>query len=95
MSETMKPQLSEEQVNELFKDCQLQFSSYYKYSFSFAGSLPEKNLTISVSYGGDSYDIYRYEVTRNKLVPFEGCSKWNYVQVQEGTEDIFSYSNYY
>ena len=37
------------------------FSSYYKYTFLYTGELPDGG-RISVGYGGNADDIYRYEV---------------------------------
>jgi hypothetical protein len=40
----------------------LLFDSYYKYEFAFVGE--NDVMKLSVSYGGDSSDIYRFDVDR-------------------------------
>lgn len=42
------------------------FSSYYKYMFTFEGELSTGE-TISVSVGGNSDDIYRFEVSSSPV----------------------------
>ena len=44
---------------------ELQFSRYYKYTFDFVGENDAKKL--SVSYGGNSDDIYRFNVDREAV----------------------------
>lgn len=40
----------------------VRFKSYYKYTFNFEGKLPDGS-TLTCSYGGNSDEIYRYEVS--------------------------------
>lgn len=51
-------------ANKLFvkekEDLWVSFSSYYKYRFNFIGATD--NISIRLSFGGDSGDIYRSEV---------------------------------
>lgn len=62
---------------EKYGDVIVKFSSYYKYTFYYSATLPDGS-TISVGYGGNSDDIYRFEVANNEevsvnsLYPFEG-----------------------
>ena len=46
---------------EKYRDAKVKFSSYYKYTFTFTGSLPGGD-RIVVEVGGDSDDIYKMEV---------------------------------
>ena len=53
--------------NEIFEkyiDVVLKFSSYYKYTFTFSG-IAEDGANIVVNVGGDSSEIYRYEVSND------------------------------
>lgn len=59
-----------------YGDVPVVFSSYYKYSFAYVGTLGNK--TIKVYVGGNSSDIYKYEVksgdekTISELDPYSG-----------------------
>ena len=62
----LDPQITEEQMTkkdfiEKYGDVKVKFSSYYKYTFKYIGTLPDGNV-ISVDCGGNADDIYRYEV---------------------------------
>ena len=57
--------LTKEEVLEKFKDVELKFSRYYKYTFTFEGTYGD--YTISMGVGGNAVDIYRYEVTANEV----------------------------
>lgn len=55
----------------------VKFQTYYKYSFTFVGKL-DTGETITVRVGGDSSEIYRFEVsadsiyTVSELYPYAG-----------------------
>jgi hypothetical protein len=80
MSETTATQMTVEQVNAAFADMELKFTGYFKYSFSFVGTAPNGE-TIVASMGGNPDDIYRLEIEPNKLVRFNKCEDWSFVQV--------------
>jgi hypothetical protein len=46
---------------EKYGEVELSFTSYYKFSFTFAGEA-EDGALITASYGGSSDDVYRYAV---------------------------------
>lgn len=54
--------LTREEFFAKYGDVRVKFSCYYKYSFSFAGPLPDGGGRISVSIGGNHDDIYRTSV---------------------------------
>ncbi len=60
-----------------YGDVVVTFSSYYKYTFTFSAELPDGS-TLSVGYGGNHDEIYRYELVNNeqttvgKLWPYQG-----------------------
>lgn len=68
--------MTREEFYEKYKDVDFYFASYYKYTFTFVGEYEGKH--ISVGVGGQSDDIYRFEVvsgskeTIESLQPFEG-----------------------
>ena len=47
-----------------FGDKEVMFSNYYKYCFTYTCVLSDDS-TLSVTFGGDSDDIYRSEVCNN------------------------------
>ena len=69
--------MTKEEFYEKYGQVVVKFSYYYKYTFIFTGTL-EDGSKISVKYGGDSGEIYGYELandeetTIEKLWPFAG-----------------------
>ncbi len=59
--------LTHKEFNELYGDVEVEFTSYYKYSFSFRGKTPDGN-TVVVSIGGSSDDIYKLDVEAGEKV---------------------------
>lgn len=57
----MTKQLTLDEVYEKYGDVHLQFSSYYKYTFTFISQLKDGKVLL-VWIGGDSDDIYRFDV---------------------------------
>ena len=74
--------ISSKEFIEKYGDVKVKFSSYFKFSFTYAGELPDgKKITVSV--GGNSDDIYRMGVvadeitTISALYPYSGCVWYN------------------
>ena len=66
----------------------LKFSSYYKYTFTFAATILGE-YSVVASFGGNHDDIYRAEVKNDaerNLFPLEN---WNFVSVMRGEEKVF------
>jgi hypothetical protein len=53
--------MTKEEFIEKYGEVKVKFSSYYKYTFNYIGTLPDGNV-ISVDCGGNADYIYRYEV---------------------------------
>ena len=53
--------MTKDEFLQKYGDVKVKFESYYKYSFTFKGTLPNGDL-INVSVGGGSEEIYRLEV---------------------------------
>ena len=70
-----------EQVNEKFKDVKVTFDSYYKFTFTFIGQ-SEDGYKIACLFGGDSDDIYCYDVNTDP-VSFGECEQWTAVVVKD------------
>jgi hypothetical protein len=74
----MSVRMSREEFYDKYGSVQVAFISYYKFTFTYAATLPDgKQLT--VSYGGNSDQIYRHEVspdrveTVRELQPYSGA----------------------
>jgi hypothetical protein len=71
--------LTKEQFLEQYGDVLVQFSSYYKYSFSYRGVAMDGTVVV-VKSGGDSSDIYRTFVAADVIIsvsevdPYEGIA---------------------
>ena len=69
--------MTREEFYEKYKDVDFYFSSYYKYTFNFVGEYQGE--CISIGVGGQSDDIYRFEVSAGckerieSLRPCEGA----------------------
>ena len=68
--------MTRQEFYDKYKDVDFYFSSYYKYTFTFVGEYEGK--TVSVGVGGNSDEIYRFEVGKDccenilNLQPYEG-----------------------
>jgi len=82
----MATQMTRAEFYAKYGDVEVTFTSYYKYTFTYAATLPDgKRLT--VGYGGSHDEIYRHEVTTScaekvsSLQPYTGA-------VYEGTDEV-------
>ena len=53
--------MTQEEFYEKYGNMKVKFSSYYKYTFTYTGNLPNGG-RISVDCGANADDIYRFEV---------------------------------
>lgn len=61
----MKKEQAKELYESVSKRLKLSFLSYYKYGFNFTGEVDD--VKVYVSYGGNSDDIYRFDVDANEF----------------------------
>lgn len=61
-------QLTTEEFIEKYSEVEVTFDSYYKYAFTYVGYTEPDGLQIEVSYGGDSSQIYRFELKAGHTV---------------------------
>ena len=88
-----KAELTKEEVLEKFKDVELKFSRYYKYTFTFEGKCGD--YTISMGIGGNAGDIYRYEVTADATETIgNGCYIHLIVLHKDQVESVFEEWDY-
>lgn len=84
--------MTREEFYEKYGDVKVTFSSYYKYTFTYSGVLPDGR-KISVDTGGDASEIYRDSVTCGKeetingLCPYAG-------RVYDGEQETDSFYDY-
>ena len=77
-----------EQVNEKFKGAKVKFSSYYKYTFTFEGQT-EDGYSIQCKFGGDSEDIYKFDVDTNEVNFIEASIyDWNSVTIRDNNGKV-------
>lgn len=67
--------LTKDQFIEKYGDVLVEFFRYYKYTFTYKGTLPDGAI-ITVDVGGDSAEIYRQEVVPGLKEPIR--SLWPY-----------------
>lgn len=67
--------ITKEEFIKKYGKVEVTFSSYYKYTFCFSGTLPNGD-TILVGAGGDASDIYKWEVKANEKVTLEELESW-------------------
>jgi hypothetical protein len=71
--------MTKKEFIEKYGNVKVKFSTYYKYTFTYVGELPNGG-KISVGYGGNYDDIYRYDVsadyeeTVNSIEPYCGTA---------------------
>lgn len=70
-----------------YGEVKVKFSSYYKYTFNYSAELPDGKI-LSVSYGGESSQIYRHDVSADsvetvaKLEPYAGTVLENGIEIE-------------
>lgn len=88
----MTTQMTREEFYDKYGHVQVTFSSYYKYTFTYAATLPDgKRMT--VFYGGNSDEIYRHEVASDGIEYVSGLRPYGGI-VYEGTEEVESFHDY-
>lgn len=84
--------MTREEFYEKYGDVKVTFSHYYKYTFTYSGTLPDGR-KIDVDTGGDAPEIYRNSVTCGaeetvkKLYPYAG-------RVYDGEQETDSFYDY-
>lgn len=68
-----------------YKDIPVVFDNYYKYTFTFKGTLSNGD-TITCSCGGVSDDIYRFEVISGKEILISTLDPYKGSIIRDGKE---------
>lgn len=82
MPENTIKSITRQKFIEKYGDVKVKFLTYYKYTFTYTGTLPDGG-TISIGFGGNADDIYRCDVIPDKeetvrfIYPYRGkvCDK--------------------
>lgn len=85
--------ITKEQVIKQYGGVELEFSSYYRYTFHYKKELDDGTLIFG-SYGGSSEDIYRYDVSKDSVVKvsyFE--NSLTYMEIVKDGTILFKYSD--
>ena len=88
-------QITKKEFDELYGDVEVEFVSYYKYSFTFAGDAPNGDRVV-LSIGGSADDIYRMDVAagvKEKVREFYASYAGAYVG-EDGEDPIHFYMDY-
>ena len=84
--------MTRQEFYDKYGSVKVKFSSYYKYTFTYAATLPDGKC-LTCGYGGNSDDIYRHEVdagseeTVNSLQPHTGS-------IYQGGNEIENFYDY-
>jgi hypothetical protein len=65
-------EITQKQFIEKYGTVKVKFESYYKYTFTYSATLPDGK-TISVGYGGNSDDIYKFSVNSDSEQTIGDC----------------------
>ncbi len=69
------------------------FSHYYKYTFTFKAVLPD-GTRLSVGYGGNHDEIYRYELVNNEQIKIGALDPYTGSVYKDNGEEIESFYDY-
>lgn len=83
--------MTEQGVNERFKNAFMHFNEYYKYRFSFVGQ--KDGFKIRADIGGTPNDIYRERVMAMDTRVFGSCENWTYILVTSAGDTQFEKLN--
>lgn len=88
----MATQMTRAEFYAKYGDVEVTFSSYYKYTFTYAATLPDGR-RLTVGYGGNSDEIYRHEVATSCAEKVGGLQPYT-GSVYEGTEEVEGFYDY-
>lgn len=86
-------QITREEFYEKYGDVKVKFVSYYKYTFTYAATLPDDKM-LFCEYGGNSDDIYKLCVGANEEISVIGLQPFSgYVQNEDRTiiDEFYDY----
>lgn len=72
----MTNKITKDQFIEKYGDVLVEFSNYYKFTFTYIATLPD-GASITVDMGGDSAEIYRHEVVPNLKTPIRSLDPYS------------------
>ena len=81
-----------EEAKNIYGDVPLKFTSYYKFSFTFAGEAGD-GAEVIASVGGDSTDIYKMPVNADDVETLNSLDPSSVRIIHKG-KTIFEWNNY-
>ena len=89
-------EISRTEFNELYGDVEVEFNSYYKYTFEFRGETKTFE-PVSISFGGCSDEIYKESIEAGEKVKVRDIEgKYATVYTDDTcTEVVHSYADFY
>ena len=85
--------MTRDEFIEKYGDVVVTFSHYYKYTFTFKTVLPN-GMILSVGYGGDHHDIYRYDLVNNEQIRVEDVYPYVGSVYEDGGKVLESFYDY-
>jgi hypothetical protein len=90
-------EITKKEFDERYGNVEVEFASYYKYSFGFRGKT-DTGLDVYLSVGGCADDIYRMEVVAGEKIKVKELEA-RFASVAESgaphSESIHTYSEFY
>lgn len=79
-----------------YADVPLRFTEYFKFTFWFAGTAPD-GASISAGFGGNSDDIYRFEVKPDTVMTLtaDPADVWRYWAVRDAARNLMAEGDTY
>lgn len=85
--------ITKEELIQKYGEVELKFEYYYKYCFNFKAEL--ENMVFNGTVGGNSDDIYRYELSFDEVVKVKDFEmKLNALTVKNTDGELFAYDDF-
>jgi len=79
--------MTREEVVEKFRDVEMHFVSYYKYTFKFKAE--HDGYVIDARFGGESGEVYNFKVDVTQPVRFQKPENWSWVIISRDGQPVF------
>lgn len=85
--------MTKQEFMEKYGEVRVKFSSYSKFTFYFDATL-EDGSKLYISVGGDSDDIYRFDVSADEEIPVSGLDPYAGKVVDKSGTSIVEFYDY-
>lgn len=79
--------MTPKQFEKRYRNVELLFRDYYKYTFTFVGEVDGKQ--IIASFGGDPDSIYRSSITNDEIRKLGSLKNWRSVSMYDENDELF------